>query len=156
MLGVYQKAWRVVAWLGGNGNTSNLTTSRFGSSQICDANGVDKQIYWHSWLQRTWVRQEVFAARNLYVQYGHKEIPWPDYIQGFHAARGTASDPTVIEDMSETGGEDGLEQDVRRFNSGQPEDIYTPSTLSIAPASTSPPLHRASKKPIHGISFLPF
>jgi hypothetical protein len=79
MLTIFQKARTVVAWLGEADKASNLSpwTTRKHVVLLC--------LFEHAWFQRTWIRQEVFAARKLTMQHSHRCIDFHELMK--HAMR---------------------------------------------------------------------
>jgi hypothetical protein len=82
MLTIYQKATKVVAWLGpaADGVKDALTATAltdYGGGQnlekICA--GL-LHLYTRSWFMRMWVQQEIFAARKLRLQCGPYYFRW--------------------------------------------------------------------------------
>ena len=87
MLAIYQKACKVVAWLGAAeenriNNVLLATSARapsLSSDHMFDFWGTVKGVsylYKRSWFKRLWVQQEIFAARKLEFQYGHHSFKW--------------------------------------------------------------------------------
>lgn len=102
MLDVYRKAQSVIAWLGELNNDGALAFACINQlSEMEDQLSRLKQVahapscydriqaiynallalYSRKWLKRTWVRQEIFGARQLMVQCGSHKGFWEDYIQ---------------------------------------------------------------------------
>ena len=103
MLLIYKKAQSVTAWLGeaddqnmlGLGCIRNLVVfnallSEFHKSkhvgscldQLRKTHKALLCLYEKPWLRRTWIRQEIFGARQLIMQCGVYRISWDDFIQG--------------------------------------------------------------------------
>ena len=84
MLLIFSKARRVVAWLGhSNDAAENSLLRKAGESRrqvfaSCDQMAID-QLFGRSWFSRTWVRQEVFAARNLTLQVEDVCCDWDSF-----------------------------------------------------------------------------
>jgi hypothetical protein len=114
MLQIYQKAASVIAWLGGGAEedldtikTANsvleqrIYRNSFWESHDLPKPVVDFQklrqtienIYTQPWFTRTWIQQEVFAARNLIFQYGDTQFSWYRPVQGSTWFEDTRSRP---------------------------------------------------------------
>jgi hypothetical protein len=86
MLMIYQKAAKVVAWLGAS--DEYLDDVLRASASIVGKSTFDKDfeferihagmqsLYMRPWFLRIWVQQEIFAARELILQCGHHEFIW--------------------------------------------------------------------------------
>jgi hypothetical protein len=103
MLLIYKKAQSVTAWLG-EADDENLLAlacicnlavfrallsdfhkSSHGTSCLDQLRKMYKALlclYEKPWLRRTWIRQEIFGARQLVMQCGVHQMPWDDFIQG--------------------------------------------------------------------------
>jgi hypothetical protein len=87
MLMIYQKATKVVTWLGAS--DEYLDDVSCASASIVGKTTFDKDfeferihagiqsLYMRPWFHRIWVQQEIFAARELRLQCGHREFTWP-------------------------------------------------------------------------------
>ena len=100
MMDIYHKAQRVIVWLGGiDGGEAALdfifmldqelaTVLRLANHASPYFNLLQriyliaKQLYSHSWLGRTWIRQEVFAARDLVVVCAGRQLDWKAFCGG--------------------------------------------------------------------------
>lgn len=103
MLLIYKKAQSVTAWLGEvddadllalacirNPAVLSALTSGFrerchGASCLDQLRAMYKALlcfYEKPWLRRTWIRQEIFGARQLVMQCGMHQISWDAFIQG--------------------------------------------------------------------------
>jgi hypothetical protein len=98
MLQVFAKAARVHAWLGPQSEDSDLAMACLGEhlsrlkAQIEETSSKEHsracifrlqtlkdaiwKLYSVPWFRRTWIRQEIFAAKSIEVHYGHKTIVW--------------------------------------------------------------------------------
>jgi hypothetical protein len=103
MLLIYKKAQSVTAWLG-EADDENLLAlacirnvavlsallsdfhkSSHGASCFDQLRKMHKALlcfYEKPWLRRTWIRQEIFGARQLVMQCGMYQISWNEFIQG--------------------------------------------------------------------------
>ena len=95
MLAIFQKAQRVIAWLGEDEDSSSArgfdwisqvrspqVFSPFPSSPdyILDCQRAFQGLLRRPWFHRTWIRQEVFAARHLDLQLGRwLKATWDDF-----------------------------------------------------------------------------
>jgi hypothetical protein len=101
MLAIYKKAQWVTVWLGNSDSDSLLAfacvpklpamkaalakhqTSEHHSScndQLMAISLAVLGLFGRPWLGRTWVRQEIYGARELIVQCGDNNISWQDFI----------------------------------------------------------------------------
>ena len=86
MLEIYEKATRVIAWLGAAPSDMDnvLAAALLISPDISSENVFDfwsictrlTYLYTRPWFERIWVQQEIFAARNLRFQCGNLEFEW--------------------------------------------------------------------------------
>jgi hypothetical protein len=103
MLRIFEKAEKVVAWLGTPTVDSGRVFYACGVMEKPDIvledeigpllhTAVDKELK-RTWFRRTWVRQEVFAAKNMTVQIGHHQhdfnsfASWVERLDTAHSAR---------------------------------------------------------------------
>jgi hypothetical protein len=77
MLTIFQKAQKVVAWLGEPESASIRKVSPWN----IQSPGPLTCLFEHAWFQRTWIRQEVFAARKLIMQHGHHRIDFEEVME---------------------------------------------------------------------------
>ena len=87
MLAIYQKARKVIAWLGAAEENymkyvmlaTSASSLSLPSDQAFDfwdtVKGVT-YLYQRPWFQRLWVQQEIFAARQLEFHYGYHRFKW--------------------------------------------------------------------------------
>jgi hypothetical protein len=78
MLSIYQKASKVIAWLGLEENyvgeiVKAQDNKAFHVEEICK--GLH-HLYTRSWFRRIWVQQEILAARDLTLRSGAHEFRW--------------------------------------------------------------------------------
>lgn len=86
MLRIFEKALRVIAWLGLLRNIGPKLTDYYAESPLVEKGLSHTELCYHNlkllgksvgliytsdWFRRTWVRQEVFAAKELIIQFGH-------------------------------------------------------------------------------------
>ena len=87
MLAIYQKARKVMAWLGTAEkkymklvmlatSASPRSSSPWGILDFLDAVEGVLYLYKRPWFKRLWVQQEIFAARKLEFQYGNYCFEW--------------------------------------------------------------------------------
>jgi hypothetical protein len=86
MLMIYQKAAKVIAWLGpAHKDLSNLSdASALLVTEPCRESAFDVQsvmtglsyLYTRPWFQRIWIQQEIFAARRLVFRCGALSFEW--------------------------------------------------------------------------------
>lgn len=98
MLAIYQKAQTVIAWLGESDSDSllafacmsrltaleeEISSNKFHQPACFDrlrAISISLTcLFGRPWLSRTWVRQEIYGARQLIVQCGTHRISWTDF-----------------------------------------------------------------------------
>ena len=87
MQAIYSKASKVVIWLGDSpiiDDTAQSCQDECGlvtEILVCTNHKVDlwRQIMESSWFQRTWVRQEVYAAKRLYVCTRYFTRSWEEF-----------------------------------------------------------------------------
>ncbi|KAI1178512.1 heterokaryon incompatibility protein-domain-containing protein [Nemania sp. FL0916] len=89
MLGVYLKARSVIGWMGMAGQHTERAIDLAVACLIRNKRKIAQKgdwvledvckgfldLYERQWLQRVWVQQEIFAARQLVIRCGHLEIP---------------------------------------------------------------------------------
>ncbi|KAK7984444.1 GDP-mannose transporter [Apiospora arundinis] len=89
---IYSKASGVFIWLGEAPAVERVLqccNEQCGSScaetLACPEHRDDlwRQILEYPWFRRTWVRQEVYAAKRLEVCFPHFSMPWETFIQSF-------------------------------------------------------------------------
>ncbi|KAK5119403.1 hypothetical protein LTR85_007503 [Meristemomyces frigidus] len=104
MLRIYEKAEHVVGWLGEHSGHSRLVIELLRSKQFSQqwlqsdveqesdharpqfcaghmtslSDGL-REVVDLPWFRRVWVKQEVWAARKLTVQFGESNLPWQDF-----------------------------------------------------------------------------
>ena len=86
MLEIYQKATRVVAWLGSAQKdmenalaAASVIPSQLSPNDVFDFWSIYagmSHLYTRPWFKRVWVQQEIFAARKLRLQCGHLHFEW--------------------------------------------------------------------------------
>ncbi|OAP55485.1 hypothetical protein AYL99_10458 [Fonsecaea erecta] len=100
MLRIFEKAHKVVAWIGlpapESGRTfavlrlmsdsadRNSTSNHSESCQV-DLKTIATDVSAHlarAWFTRTWVRQEVFAAKRLFIQAGSNQLDFETFVGG--------------------------------------------------------------------------
>lgn len=119
MLAIFQKAESVIAWLGDSDDESLLAFAVFAhlnaewSTASADSHTITCQeqlrlvydallsVCSRPWFSRTWVRQEIYGARQLSMRCGTHEVTWKDFID----AVGTID---AIASSSDSGPELGL------------------------------------------------
>jgi hypothetical protein len=99
MFAIFRKAKSVVAWLGSAAPNSHLAFqllsnwkqlerdfigSNHGHGLVClqrlgNAYSALLELCRRPWFRRTWIRQEVFGAKHLIVQYGRFTHDWTDF-----------------------------------------------------------------------------
>ncbi|KAK5126479.1 hypothetical protein LTR85_010715 [Meristemomyces frigidus] len=107
MLLIYEKAAAVIAWLGmplmgsqgpaleavayaWEQQAEHPKPAALRHAQSCQAQVgrfglASDDILSRAWFTRTWVRQEVFAAREMHIQLGVTTVPWEKFVRGiFH------------------------------------------------------------------------
>ncbi|KAI8961906.1 heterokaryon incompatibility protein-domain-containing protein [Daldinia sp. FL1419] len=98
MMGIYSKASTVLIWLGNvptvhsilQACTKNCTkqpSSLTLGLEVCSDHGTKilQEILQCTWFQRTWVRQEVYAANRLQVCCPYFVLPWDTFANSFPA-----------------------------------------------------------------------
>jgi heterokaryon incompatibility protein (HET) len=90
MLLIFQKASRVIAWLGAAqedvGNVLIMASSiapHLSTDKIYDFWSIHRglsYLYTRSWFKRIWVQQEIFAARKLRLQCGNLRFKWSEML----------------------------------------------------------------------------
>ena len=97
---IFQKAERVIAWLGEHEDQSELAVALVNGTNI---GGLEQTVHSNKcllhlnamvraygrvtnrpWFRRTWVRQEVAAARKMVVRLGNTVIDWGIFTAVFH------------------------------------------------------------------------
>ena len=105
MLNVFRKARSVRVWLGDIAGVNPSMTLAFacfekigmleGDLRVANASGHSSQclhrlreiyislldFYGKRWLGRTWVRQEIYAARHMVIQYDVYKAAWDDFVR---------------------------------------------------------------------------
>jgi len=100
MFVIFQKAERVIAWLGEHEDQSELSVALVNGTNI---GGLEQTVHSNKcllhlnamvraygrvtnrpWFRRTWVRQEVAAAREMVVRLGNAVIDWGIFAAVFH------------------------------------------------------------------------
>ena len=98
MLRIFEKSQRVIAWLGRPHSGSvkffkaiNLLSSAPGvniaqkhedscGTALREIASAASQVLASTWFKRTWIRQEVYAARKLTLQSGHLQSDFSDFL----------------------------------------------------------------------------
>lgn len=87
ILTIFSKAKEVIAWLGLAGPHTSYATHTM--SQSCDKANLQEpeelaiqEMLRRPWFRRIWVKQEVFAARDLKLQCGNLQMPWSRLVAG--------------------------------------------------------------------------
>lgn len=127
MLSVYRKAEQVLAWLGPSTAATSLMFDVVESLQrmpeslaALDNHGAEcvkklvvveqglRDVFSRPWFRRTWVRQEVFAARHLIIHYGALSVSAEllsemrrnlDMIQGTLVTTGVYSHKPAVDEL---------------------------------------------------------
>ena len=91
MLAIYRKASKVIVWLGEKGSGNRAIDYLKGAPfrvrhrkqcmrGLCRMYSDIVSLFERPWFRRTWVRQEVFAARPLEVQCGNVHLSWEELL----------------------------------------------------------------------------
>lgn len=83
---IYSKATEVIVWLGPGSSSSEkameliVQCNLYGSEKLLDREEYAliglSDIFLRSWWKRTWIVQEVVAARDLVIYCGDRRVPW--------------------------------------------------------------------------------
>lgn len=106
MMRIFEKARLVVAWLGPEENDTALLFETLDRADLFEAGSeellhdhdcLDGYSKFHSaleahsgraWFRRVWVRQEVFAARSLFLKCGRYQVPFQKFLRGLRGVSG--------------------------------------------------------------------
>ncbi|EON64071.1 hypothetical protein W97_03301 [Coniosporium apollinis CBS 100218] len=92
MIAIFRKAQSVIAWLGLKEECGYAAIDYLQDSTDVDEHRDEcmpelreihkglQELYKRPWLRRTWVRQEVFVARDLSVRCGQTAVPWSTFL----------------------------------------------------------------------------